>query len=231
MLIGGAISAQWSAGLRAGANFSSITGQWSSDDDSKHKWIGGPVIGGVGGYNFTETWALRGELLYITMGEKYIYDESGSKSTNEENAWFRERYNCMQLVIVGQGMWSFSQLLLFANIGTFMTMKHGGVWSDPYGSGRIVWQRGTYKSADGDYYVDPEYNRRIDFGMYLGGGIGKNLGPGRLELDLRFGFGLIDLNKFESKDEKKQAKDNGYRPYRSMNFSVSLAYLYLFNKK
>ena len=195
---------QWSAGPRAGVNFSSITGRWDSQDNTKHKWIGGPVIGGVGGYNFTDTWALRGELLYITMGEKTIYDESGAKSLSEENAWLRERYNCMQMVFLGQGLWSFGHIVLFANIGTYMTMKFGGVWSDPYGSGRIRWQRGTYKSSDGDYYVDPDYDRRVDFGIYLGGGAGKNLGPGRLELDLRFGFGLVDLTNFRVKMKRNR---------------------------
>ena len=66
--------------------------------------------------------------------------------------------------------------------------------------------------------------------MYIGGGVGKELGSGILELDLRFGFGLVDLNKFENSDEKQQAKDKGYKPYRSMNFTVSLAYMYLFSK-
>jgi hypothetical protein len=217
-------------GARAGVNFSSITGKWNNEDTDKHKWIAGPVAGAVGGYSFTDMISLRAELLYLTMGEKTVYQEEGARGLQSEEYFFKERYNCLQMVIMAYFMWNIRAIILYANAGTFLTRKFGGKWWDPHGSRPIKWGQHTYKNGDNVYYVDPEYNRRIDFGTYIGGGIGKDLGPGRLELDLRFGFGLVDLNKFESKEQRQEARDNGYRPYRSLNFSISLAYLYLFSK-
>jgi len=224
------MQAQWSAGARFGANFSGMTGKWNTDDPTITNWIGGLTGGAVGAYNFTDMCALRGELLYITMGEKTSYPDDGSKSS-VSNYYFRERFNCLQMLFLAQALFNVRVIALYANAGTFLTYKMGGHWRTENENGNIAWGSGdNRKSSDNTWYVDPEYNRRVDIGIYIGGGAGKELGPGRLELDLRFGFGLIDLNKFESTEAKQDAIDNGYRPYRSLNFTVSLAYLYLFDK-
>lgn len=224
------LNAQWSLGPRFGANFSGLTGQWSDNDDTETKWIGGLTGGAVAGYNFTDIWAMRGEFLYIPMGEKTVWADDGGRSINEQGYYLRERYNCLQMILVAQVLFNLNFMLIYANLGPFWTYKMGGVWSTAQANGDIDWGTNNSRSINETYYVDPEYNRRWDYGMYIGGGVGKELGPGILELDLRFGFGLVDLNKFENSDEKQQAKDNGYKPYRSMNFTVSLAYLYLFSK-
>jgi hypothetical protein len=129
-------------------------------------------------------------------------------------------------------MWTVGSINLFAFPAIYWLYKFGGTITTPYGTLPVRWAVPPRKSpAEDYYYLDPAYNRRSDFGMQLGGGVGKKLGPGRMELDVRFGFGFVDLNKFDSKDEKQQAKDDGYKPYRHLNFSVALAYMFLFDKK
>ena len=222
---------QWSVGPRLGANFSTLTGKWNSDDDSKSRWIAGPVVGAVGNYSLNEKYGLSSELLYITMGEKTIYTDIGSRGVNETSYSIRERYNCLQFAILAQALFG-SQLMFYANLGPYFTYKFGGKWKDGDGNnGKIKWGTEPGRGQSGDtWYIDPDYNRRFDLGLYLGGGVGKELGPGKLNLDLRFGFGLLDLNKFDSKDDKQNAKDNGYKAYRNLNISLSLAYMFSLDK-
>lgn len=224
---------QWSVGPRLGVNFSTLTGTWNSDDDSKSRWIGGLAAGIVGSYSFSEKYAVSSELLYIPMGEKTIYSNGESRSVNEQNYSTRERYNCMQWLIVGKVLFGNGSLSFFAFLGPYLTYKFSGRWKDESGNkGDIKWREDPGRKSSGDIlYIDPKYNRRFDMGMYIGGGAGKELGPGKLNLNLRFGFGFLDLNKFDSKEDKQNAKDNGYKPYRSLNISLTLAYMYSFDKK
>jgi len=49
-------------------------------------------------------------------------------------------------------------------------------------------------------------------------------------LDLRLGIGLLDHNKFENKDAKQHAKDNGYKAEKTLNILLTVAYMYPFGK-
>ena len=219
---------QWSVGPRLGVNFSTLTGKWNSDDDSKSRWIAGPVAGAVGNYSLNEKFVLSSELLYITMGEKTIYTEGDSRSLNATSYSIRERYNCLQFAILAQALFGGNQLIYYANLGSYLTYKFGGVWKDGDGNqGKIKYGTEPGRGQSGDiWYIDSDYNRRFDMGLYIGGGAGKELGPGKLNLDLRFGFGFLDLSKFDSKEDKQNAKDNGYKAYRNLNISLSLAYMF-----
>ncbi len=222
---------QWSVGPRLGVNFSTLTGKWNSNDDSKSRWITGPVVGAVGNYSFTDMFSLNAELLYITMGEKTIYTYSEeSRALNSQTYWEKEKYHCFQLPILFRADF-LTNSLFFAFFGPYFTYKLGGKWKDSDGnSGKIKIQEHESRDDGNTWYLDPDYNRRFDFGIYLGAGAGKKLGPGRLEVDLRYGIGLLDLNKFDDKDDKQNAKDNGYKAYRSMNISLSVAYMFPLGK-
>ena len=60
----------------------------------------------------------------------------------------------------------------------------------------------------------------------FGGGVQKQLGPGKLAFDLRFGLGLIDTHQFP----EGQTKPNGYKPYKNRNISMTFAYMFEMNK-
>jgi hypothetical protein len=53
------------------------------------------------------------------------------------------------------------------------------------------------------------------------------MGPGKLELDLRFGYGLLDLAKFP----EGTTKPDGYKPYHNLNFSITIGYWYFFDNE
>lgn len=193
------------------------------------------VAGGVGNYAFNEMFSLNAELLYISMGGKTESSWEDSRSI-QSTYLLTERYNCIQLAMIARILFGGSNFSYFGSFGPYLTRKGGGTMTVDDGTNvtvlNIIWGtgQGTNRGNDGDWYVDPEYNRRWDFGLYIGGGVGKELGPGRLEFDVRFGLGLLDLNKFDSKENKQTAKDNGYKAYRNMNISLSVAYMYLFKK-
>jgi len=220
---------QWSVGPKVGINFHTITGKWSSDDESKYRFVTGPVAGAVGSYSFSDAFALNAELVYITMGRKVInsLDEKSSNQLMGEGS-FKTRWKSIQMVILGNYNFLNNIILILALYSTF---KINGVLIYPDGT-RIDTKIGEDPSRDdgGTIYYDPKYNRRWDFGMYVGGGYKHELGPGTIVADLRFGYGFLDLNKFEDKDQKKEAKDNGYKGYHSMNISLAVAYMFQLGK-
>lgn len=219
---------QWSVGPKAGIDFHTITGKWSSDDESKYRFVPGPVVGAVGSYSFNEVFALDAEFVYLKMGRKVLnsLDEKAGNQLQGEGD-FRTRWNSMQLVIIGKYFFLHN---IFAMIGVFNTLKLSGVMIYPDGT-KVDLRIGEEPSRGSNtIYYDPKYNRRWDMGMYVGGGYKYPVGPGTITADLRFGYGFLDLNKFEDKDHKKAAKDDGYKGYHSMNISLAVAYMFEFGK-
>lgn len=229
------VSAQWHVGPRLGVNFSNLTGKWNDQDDTKNKWVVGPAGGATAGYSFSEMFSLNADLLYINMGHKSVNTyEDIARQAGSTTYSFKEYYNCFQLAVLAQIIFG-ANFNYFFFLGPFITYKFGG-----YGIGddgttsqkyRLVWGNPPSRSSNPEYYIDPEYNRRFTPGIYVGGGVGKDLGPGKLTVDARFGMGLVDLNKFDSKDERKDAKDNGYKAYRGLNIAIMVAYLIPFGEK
>jgi len=227
---------QYSAGLRTGINFSNVGGKWNSDDDSKSSMTIGPVVAGVGQYDFSDVFSLNAELGYMTMGQKLTSTYEGDARAIDAVTYIeRWRFNCIMMALFTRAMFGGPLISTFIYLGPCFIRKFGGILVVDDGTNssqsNVVWGPWPSRESSDDFYVDPEYNRRCDLRMCLGAGAGKDLGPGRLELDLRFGFGLLDLNKFDSKEDKQDAKDKGYKPYRSFNIGLTLAYMYDFNKK
>jgi len=226
------VFAQWSVGPRIGLNFATLTGDTGYSDDEKSGWITSLNIGAVGNYEFSDMISLNAELLLVTVGDKTKYSETGEKSSLAEyNTTITERYHYLQVPVLIRLIFG-SNLIYFANIGPYYGHKIGGHHkADVNGhvtEGRIRFNED--KLNENDWLFDSDYERRSDIGMYIGGGAGKKIGPGVLEADLRFGFGLIDHNKFESREQKQNAKDNGYKAVRTMNVSLTFAYMIEFQK-
>jgi len=223
---------QWSAGARLGANFSTITGKYSEHDENKSGWITGMAFGAVGNYEFTEMISLNAELLYITIGDKTKYNETGEKSSLSSYDYvITERYNYLQLPILARFTFG-SSIIFYGIIGPYMGYKIGGKYKAEY-DGQVTEGKLRFKEKnleENDWLYNSDVSRRFDFGIYVGGGAGKKIGPGVLEVDVRLGIGLLDHNKFESKDAKKTAKDNGYKSNRTMNICLTVAYMYPFGK-
>ena len=187
-----------------GINFATKTGRYSENDDTKSKWITGAAFGVNGEYGFTDMICLDMELLFITMGEKTIYTGEGEKSTLSEYEYKEtERYHYLQLPILVKFLFG-TDFQYYGDIGPYFGYKIAGhykaVTEDHTSKGRIRFNEDKVK--DDDWYENPDYWRRFDMGMYIGGGVQKQVGPGKLGADLRFGMGFIDQHKFDSKEKK-----------------------------
>lgn len=223
---------QWSVGARVGPNFSTLTGGWSENGDSKSGWITSFGAGTVANYEFTEMISVNGELLFITIGDKTEYTSEEDKSTENGYGYtYTGRYHYLQMPILARFLFG-SNFIFYANLGPYFGYKIGGNYKREENGhvteGRIRFKRENLEPNDELFNSD--LARRFDLGIYVGGGAGKKLGPGVLEVDLRLGIGLLDHNKFESKDDKNNAKDAGYKAERTMNILITIAYMYPFGK-
>ncbi len=223
---------QYSVGGRLGVNFSTITGRYSKDDGSKGGWVVSfPTIGAVGNYEFTDMISLDAELLFITIGDKTKYSETGEGekgSVSEYDYSNTERYHYFQIPVMAKFTFG-TDFQYYGIAGLYFAYVLGAHYKDEsYGEvckGRIRYKE-TPDDPD-DWYLNPDYNRRTDFGVNLGGGVSKEIGPGNLEAELRFGMGFLDHNKFDSKDDK----GDEYKSFRNMYIGLTFAYMYDLSKK
>jgi hypothetical protein len=218
---------QWSAGGLAGVNTTKQTGRWYEDSQSEHQCICGPILGAWAAYQFCDRFSLAANLMYLKLGMKYVetYEGEGSYTFSE-----KERLNSMQLNILATVLVATWFLNYYAIVGPYFTQKFGGriIIEDSYSTTKYkaVWGEEPSRGDDLDkIYIDPDRYRRIDMGVYLGAALGKDLGPGELRFVFMGGIGLLDHNKFESKDAKQNAKDNGYKPFRTLNAAFMLSYV------
>lgn len=223
-------SAQLELAPRLGINFCVLKGKYSNQDDYKYKWIGGPAIGITGKYDLTQDVKARLEFGYTIFGQKlqHTTDDEGNDLGDKEIST-RQRYNCLQFAFMGQIAIPDALPGMFVFAGPFFTYRMGGkakvINDNTTKTYDIKWDDAYQSGIHNDiYYINPDYNRRMDVGLYFGAGIGRNIGPGRIEADLRFGFGIRDMFKFDSRQDKKDAKENGYKSYNSKNICISLTY-------
>ena len=225
------LSAQWEVGPRIGVNFSKVSGQFTNEDDSQHKWITGMVAGGFATYNINEMFSVSGELLYINSGgntESNVID--ARRSENETNSYIISKYNNLEIPVLfkftfGEG------LQFYAEIGPYFAYNLGGKYKLSYAGGseregKIIFGDYPNNYNGTDWYLNTELNRRCDFGVYYGIGVQKKLGPGKLSFDFRFGHGFLDTNKWNGADDEgnEYEKPEGYKPYLNRNISLSFGY-------
>lgn len=90
-------------------------------------------------------------------------------------------------------------------------------------SGKISFKKDPPDENDDDtWYLDTDDYRRLSFGIQLGGGIRRQIGPGFLAFNILFGMGFCDFYKWENSD----SKPDGYKPYNDRNINFQLGYTY-----
>jgi hypothetical protein len=218
--------AQFSVGPRIGVNFSTVSGKDFWGGDYKHKWITGLVVGAVGEYPFSDMISLDAEILYITSGAKYIYKlDEGDRAVGQDEGYWKETYGNLQIPILAKFNFG-DEIQFYGNLGPYFSLVLCGKYKDVVDvynyeqKGKIKFKDEPDNYEGDDWYLNSDNYHTYDIGMYIGAGAKKQLGPGVLSFDARFGLGFIDWNKFKNKDDKP----NDYKAYHNRNISISFAY-------
>ena len=208
----------WQLGGKSGVNFTTISGEGRSLNEPVYKWAVTPVFGAVGAYLISDLFAINAELNLAKWGA------NSEGFGNDGPFYFKERYTSIQIPVTGRFTfgkdWQF-----FVYGGFYWSVSLYGKYvfngSHQTRSGKIKLKKRPNDYSGDDVFKDPKYYRRMDVGANLGGGVQKKVGPGMLALDLRFGMGFLDGNKWENRD---YSKPDGYKPYTNRTISLNLAY-------
>jgi len=221
--------AQWSFGPRIGLNFSTVSGQWWSDE-GEHYWITGFEAGGVANYALDDMLSIGSELLFISSGVKYewLLDESASRSTQAStDTYWIERYGNLRMPIYAKVTFG-DKIKYYGILGPYFDIVLCGKYKDVINGD--VTDKGKIKFGDepdnydgDDWYINqPGYYkiRRFDMGLYIGAGGQYELGEGSLGFEFRFGLGFLDTYNFDNNEDKS----SDYKPYKNRNITLSFVY-------
>lgn len=197
---------QFSVGPRLGMNISTCSGKYSEWDESKSKWIPGLVVGAVGDYAFTKMISLNSEIYFITSGSKCVDEYVDGRSENDHSEETIERYGSIEIPVLAKFTFG-NNIQYYANLGPYFKFVL---------CGKLIMKDFDHKDK-----IDPEHYKTFDMGMYVGGGIQKQFGPGQLVFDARFGMGFFDTYQFSD----GETEPNGYKPFKNRNISLTFAYM------
>ncbi len=215
---------QISVGFKAGMNMAGISGE-GLDSFAVDR---GNVIGLQGGavlsFGFSDNFSLVTELLFLQKGymESAKYEIAGISIDYKRTISF----NSLELPI----LFRFSggdDFKFYGNAGPYINYLLGGkIHVELNGGkaedGKILFEKEPENYTGNDYYADDEVNR-MDFGVYVGGGIAKKLGSGSLFLDVRYGIGFMDLNNTDKTFPNGAPK--GYKAFTNKNLGVTIGYM------
>ena len=221
--------AQFSVGPRAGLNMAWQSGKYGNWDKEDRQWIFCFNPGVASNYRFTKFLSLEMEILYANTGSKQniiFIDEQGNETESELKQLFRS----IQIPVLAKFTFG-KNVRFFGETGPYFdVIVHGQYkikYDDTVRKGQIkIKKRPDNDNNDDDImYLDPDTRRRTDFGFYMGAGLEKDMGPGTLVFNFRFGMGFLDVIKLNGND-----KPEGYKPFRNRMMSLTFAYLFALGK-
>jgi len=215
----------WWAGGHLGINFNNYSGQYYDNDDIKHSFITTPLFGAIGMYSVNDMISVVAELNIAGSGLLTKFDaETETRSSSTDKVKYKQRFTNLQIPLLAKFTFG-DDWQYFGYGGFYWSYILGGkykVTSDYYGNydGKIKFGDAPDNYDGNDLYLDKDYNRRADFGLIFGGGVQKELGPGIIAADLRFGFGFLDTNKWPDEDPQ-----DGYKAFRNIAIGLNISYL------
>lgn len=174
MLVLGSVStwAQWSYGVRVGANFSTYKSK-----PLDPKFTVGPHLGGFVTYAVNSVFGIQGELLYSMQGCRY--EVSASALNPDETVTFRQRTHNLNLPVLARFQFGRSfHFLLGPQFGFLLGAQE--------------------KGGEGSY-VRLSATRPFDFGLL--GSLGYAFNE-HLEVDIRYVHGFLPVFDYYGDDYK-----------------------------
>ena len=153
--------------------------------------------GVIGNLSFNKLVSLQFEMLYEQKGEKY-------KMTFETTETARIYLNYITMPVLIQFSHSFGRVKLFGGAGPYVGYALDGKMIDSESKTTIKFGKDEF--------------RRFDAGATANLGFGVKAGPGHIFLDVRYNYGLMDIQQPEKKPE-------GYKPHHNRNLDVCVGYI------
>jgi hypothetical protein len=195
-------NAQLSLGGRIGLNMPMLT-VGSLPNGVSNGFNTGLAIGAVGNYAINDKFSLQAEILYSQQGSKLTMGSDYSSV----------RYNYISIPLLAKYKFGQETMGGFVDGGLQLAYLASG-------SGETSIGGQTTTASITDY----SGMNRMDVGLSLGVGGYYKLGPGELQLDIRYLLGFIATNK------NNDPTVTNYTAEDNRVFSISLAYLFSMGK-
>jgi hypothetical protein len=154
-----------------------------------------------------------GEYRSITI-EDHLIDERGLTAHMDNKTFI----NYLEMPLLARVGSETEQFRFFLTAGPSVGYALNGWYvrdasiyaTDMDAEGRIRYKKGPENEEGNDYYRDPVRYNRVDVGIQAGAGCGLAAGPGVLQLEARYGFGLTPSFKGGSDANRVFALTLGY---------------------
>ena len=197
---------------KAGLTISNVA---FKEEEEGQKSTTGFLVGA--GFNFPLSedgfFSIQPELLYIQKG-------FGGESTNNGiNSKTDNHFNYLELPLLAKISFGSETVKGYVNAGPSIGYALNGKLSS--GGISVAYKFGKEPSNynGSDIYVDAN---RLDFGLQFGGGVGFQVGPGSLLLDLRYGYGLTHLLKEQTGQQSGDNKSQNRVIAISLGYAIPL---------
>lgn len=178
-----------------------------------YNYTSGAKYGAVIKYSIAGKFSIQPEIIYSQRG--YESRTTLIKDDPTHDIGTKLRMNYLEVPLLAKISFGGEKVQGFMTAGPSL-----GYWMN---GKSITTYRGQDEKQDYKFRTDYDYGlkeNRIDFGANMGLGIPYLLNSGALNLDVRYGFGLSDIAKYE--DDRPEGNPKvGHR-----SFGVSLAYLF-----
>ena len=158
-------------GIKSGTTISSIKKELPSGTEQNVKM--GFQIGAVGNFGITDKLSIQPEIIYSQKGD--VIDAGFGKTKTRENFFGIPILAKFKFIQVGK-------MKFYANGGTYTNVLVGG---------KIIY-------TEGEYHLDKEQYKTVDFGFNVGTGFQYDLDNGDLLFDLRYDFGVVDFDEIST---------------------------------
>ncbi len=207
-----------SFGPRVGVNLATLNAS-GGDDNLREEfndavgYTSGAQLGAVVNFGISDMFSFQPELLYSQRGFEASGEISEEEPIGEVN--IKSQMNYLELPILGKVSFGGESLKGFVTAGPSV-----GYWM----SGKTKYSfMGEEEAEDYEFSDDFEggvKENRLDLGASIGIGLAYRLGPGALNLDVRYGLGISDISKYENDRPNDESKGT----HRTLG--ISLAYLF-----
>lgn len=215
------LNAEVAIGFKGGVNFVKVRGtHFDIVMDGEYK------IANKTGYNFgvpievniLDFFSIQPEIFFSTRGMKGEYEEPGYKETLVQNLTYIDIPILLKFILPQK---RFQPNIYVGPVGSFRIATNGEFEEEEDGDVEI------YKFDNGDKEYIRKHTKPVDFGVAFGGGLAINAGPGKIELDLRYTLGLVNIVRLT--DFEKIYWGNNGPNLKYGAFSILMGYTFIIN--